>query len=156
MLPSANTTNADLARVVAIHERQLALCAALEGIADTLPDAVDHQHVLQVARALPDLVQRAQRLEEDVLFPLLARRATVGVEVEAMLARLRSEHVEDACYAEDIQEALQALGEGRQARSTESLAYMLRGFFSALRRHVAVESDLLATLSRQRAVSDPK
>ncbi len=50
---------------------QLALCDALEHLADGLPHHVDRSGCLRIARAIPPLLQKAHRLEETTLFPLL-------------------------------------------------------------------------------------
>ncbi len=59
------------------------------------------------------------------------------------LNRLRFEHCEDECFAEELTEALNALGSGNPDVNIEAIGYMLRGFFEAMRRHIAFESEML-------------
>jgi hypothetical protein len=63
--------------------------------------------------------------------------------IETTLNRLRFEHCEDECFAEELTEALNALGTGNPDVNIEAIGYMLRGFFEAMRRHIAFESEML-------------
>ena len=133
----------DIDLVAAGHRRQLALCAELEEIADSLPDAADRQRCLHLARALCPLVAEAHELEERVLFGRLGELEHILPEMAASIERLRWEHFEDQCFGEEIRDALHALGRGDACISGEALGYMLRGFFEGMRRHIAFESEVL-------------
>lgn len=128
------------------HEQMLKLCEELETIADSLPANVNRQKCLYAAKALGTLIKEIHDYENDVLFPSLeAGIADDGL--RKTLARLRQEHFEDACFAEELQERLMALGMARPDVNMEATGYMLRGFFEAVRRHVAFEREhLLAWL----------
>ena len=63
-----------------------------------------------------------------------------------LVERLRLEHVEDECFAEEVQYELMLLGQGRPVLAPEATGYMLRGFFEGIRRHIRHERDLLADL----------
>ena len=47
---------------------------------------------------------------------------------------------------EDVQDMLRGLGEGRPTMSADAAGFMLRGFFEALRRHVAFERTFVVPL----------
>lgn len=123
---------------------QLVLCDTLEQIADSLPDQVDRQVCIHTARALGPLINRAHRMEEDMLFPAVEQAEDVMFNPEAMLERLRIEHAGDECFAEELTEVLMSYGAGEPMHNAEATGYMLRGFFEALRRHISFEQELLA------------
>jgi len=128
------------------HKDQLLLCDRLEEIADSLPDGINRQKCIYAARALGPMVRGVHRFEEDVVFPMIADRLKDDEKIEPTLNRLRFEHCEDECFAEELTEALQALGSGKPDVNIEAIGYMLRGFFEAMRRHIAFESELLLPL----------
>ena len=129
------------------HHEQLLLCDRLEEIADSLPDSVNKQKCLYAARALGPMIRSGHRFEEDVVFPLISDQLEGDDKIKATLDRLRFEHCEDECFAEELTEALHALADGSDDINIEATGYMLRGFFEALRRHLAFENELL--LSRE-------
>jgi hemerythrin-like domain-containing protein len=125
------------------HKDQLLLCDRLEEIADSLPDGINRQKCMYAARALGPMIKGVHRLEEDVVFPLIAAQQGADDKIETTLNRLRFEHCEDECFAEELTEALNALGTGNPDVNIEAIGYMLRGFFEAMRRHIAFESEML-------------
>ncbi|GHA18651.1 hypothetical protein GCM10007989_12450 [Devosia pacifica] len=143
------TDGANLAtQLDAMHADQQLLCERLEVLADALPDA-PHQGCLHVARTIGPLLHRAQALEEEALFPYVSTRWKVIDGVDDWIERLKCEHIEDTCYAEELSEALLAYGRGDAFPTPDALGYMLRGFISGLRRHLAFEQDVLVPLLRE-------
>ena len=128
------------------HKTLLALCAHLEDIADALPDAVDRQESLIMSRALGPMVHRIQDFEETQVFPILLAWQAIKPEMTETIDRLKIEHQLDSCYAEDVQDMLRGLGEGRPTLSPDAAGFMLRGFFEAMRRHVAFEQKFVVPL----------
>lgn len=128
----------DMARV---HGEKLRLCDALEAIADDLPARVDRLRCLQVASSLVPLLRECHRFEEEVVFPAFAR----ATGRDAILAQLEAEHFEDACTAEEISAVLMAHGHGAPLGNPEAFGYMLRAFFSSMRRHILFEQAHLLT-----------
>ena len=136
----------------ASHHLKLSMCDALESIADGLPDQLDIQTCLTLSRCLLPTVKKAQQLEEEELFPLLLRLTANDPALLASVERLHKEHCEDECFAEEIAHLLQeCAGEGKAANA-EVAGYMLRGFFSAVRRHVAFERECLLPLAASAGV----
>lgn len=123
--------------------RQEDLCAALEDLADSLPHQIDTHFGLVLARRLQPTLCRAHRFEETVVFPLLAaqRKGLSGT-----LARLHGEHLEDEDQAGELSDAIASLIRDRSRRKTETVSYMLRGFFIGLGRHLAFEREHLLPL----------
>lgn len=135
-----------LSRLGACHSNQLDLCDDLEAIADSLPANVDRQQCLHVGRTICRVVADAHRLEEAVLFPAMERLSPTLATMPATIERLRFEHFEDMCFAEEVHDALMAMGRGDPGFSADAAGYMLRGFFEGVRRHVAFERELLTPL----------
>lgn len=121
-----------------VHENKLALCEALEAIADALPDAVCRAECLRIASLLVPLLRQAHAYEDNVIFPAFAAAA---VDAGPTIQRLRVEHVEDESFADEVTEILLAVGHGEPIANAEAMGFMLRGLFETLRRHVAFERE---------------
>lgn len=121
------------------HSRILTLCDLLESIADSLPNHLDSQKCRNAAVMVQPTIKQMHELEEGSVFPYL-ENVNPSDEEREVIARLKAEHCEDECYAEELTDALHrvSLGEGEPV-APETLGYMLRGFFGAMRRHVAHE-----------------
>lgn len=132
--------SAPAAMMKEVHREKLRLCEALEEIADMLP-AVDRLKCLAVANALVPLLRSIHHYEESVIFPAYEAAAGHGAQSVASTRRLRAEHVEDQCFADDLTEVLLALGHGKAVENAEVVGFMLRGFFETIRRHVAFERE---------------
>lgn len=124
----------------AIHRDKLMLCAALETIADALPDDVCRLECLRIASVLVPMLRGAHSYEDDVVFPAFAA-APGGGDTDATLHRLRVEHVEDESFADEVTEVLLAVGHGKPIENPEAFGFMLRGLFETLRRHIAFERE---------------
>lgn len=125
--------------------RQMNLCDLLENIADSLPARLDRQQCLHVARMIGPLMKQAHAAEEALLFPQVATRHNDG---ENVVEKLRLEHIEDECFAEEVQYELLRMGQGQPLMAPEATGYMLRGFFEGVRRHIRHELELLKAVER--------
>lgn len=143
LAPIASDTGA---RLSAAHGEQLALCTRLEAIADGLPANINRSDCMVAARALGPVLNRAHSLEESIVFPAIARRWHGVANIESTIDRLKFEHLEDECFAEELHDALTAYGRGENKPHPEAFGYMLRGFFESLRRHIAFEQEVIAPL----------
>ena len=122
----------------------LQICDSLEEVADSLPRP-DRKRCKQIAAELRPAIEAANRLEEKVLFPAaLSRLPAEGI--AATISRLREEHIQDDAAADEIIRILVTLSRGGGRRSWDAIGYMLRAYFLAVRRHVACEQSLLASL----------
>ncbi len=144
-LPGRETPS--LAVMLSSQTEQLALCRELEDIADSLPASVNRQKCIFAAQALATLVKRSHAYEEDVFFPWLEALSEADAPLLSILERLKFEHFEDECYAEELVEVLMKLGRGDPV-NMEATGYMFRGFFEARRRHIAFERDHLLSYIR--------
>ncbi|EKF59740.1 hypothetical protein QWE_10967 [Agrobacterium albertimagni AOL15] len=132
----------DLAWLYRAHAEQLALCRELEDIADSLPASINRQKCIYAAKALGPLIKGIHHYEETVLFPQLQSSPDATDALGPTLERLKFEHCEDECFAEELTDALLKLGSGDQV-NMEAVGYMLRGFFEGIRRHIAFEREHL-------------
>lgn len=132
------------------HTEQLNLCDELEAIADSLPANVDVQKCLQAAKALNPLIKGVHTYEENVLFPWLESLADIQPALLESLHRLKFEHCEDACFAEELTDTLLRLGR-KEDVNMEATGYMLRGFFESLRRHIAFEREHILSNLKEHA-----
>ncbi len=121
------------------HKLQLEFCNKLEHFADGLPNRIDTQECLVVSRDIYPVVHEAHQFEESTLFPILRASRDKDGRLDQNLERLRFEHWEDESFAEEISDTLRNLVDDPAAANMEKLAYMLRGFFDGIRRHIAFE-----------------
>jgi len=133
-----------LTRLEGAHAELLALCDRLENIADSLPNTMDLRQCRAAAEDLVPVIIRVHRIEEEEIFPKLSAAAATP-QLTKTLDRLRTEHCTDECFAEELSDALQRAGDGRI--QPETLGYMLRGFFEAMRRHIAFEHERFAVIA---------
>lgn len=123
------------------HARKLDMCALLEEIADSLPERVDALKCLAAANTLAPLLRDVHRFEENAVFPVFEARSTACGRYAGSTHRLKAEHMEDEAFAEELTEALMAIGHGEPMSNPEALGFMLRGLFETIRRHVAFERE---------------
>ncbi|MFN3546346.1 MAG: hemerythrin domain-containing protein [Mesorhizobium sp.] len=133
LVPCVEMTNA--------HHSKLRLCEALEEIADRLPGDIDRFRCLEIASSLVPLLRRCHEYEEEVVYPAFEVAQMRGSGAAATVRRLKTEHLEDECAAQDLSEVLLAIGHGDPIDNPEAVGFMLRAFFEAVRRHVAFERD---------------
>ncbi|NKB50936.1 MAG: hemerythrin domain-containing protein [Rhizobiaceae bacterium] len=127
---------------------QLDLCNQLEEIADALPQKVDRQKLLIIARSILPTVKTAHRFEEDRIFPHIKSEARERTALNISLERLQYEHWEDESFAEELCDGLIRFVTDSDEPSANTLGYMLRGFFEGLRRHIAFEVEHIIPLLR--------
>ncbi len=130
------------------HHALLGLCDQLEALADQLPDATDVQRCLTLSRSILPMIKRAHEFEEHTVFPGLLQAARNQPGLDQSIQRLHFEHWEDESFAEELADALHEFAIGSRRANTESLSYMLRGFFEGLRRHIAFETEHLLPILR--------
>lgn len=130
----------------AARSEVLSLCDALEAVADSLPDHVDRQTCLHLARAIHPVLQRAHTVEEEQLFPIVQQSDAIMVSMADLFDGLKEDHEIDRALAEETIDFLMALGQSRWHTPPEGVGYALRGFFEGLRRHLSHESRLVDLL----------
>lgn len=154
MAPGGQHIENHVATLRACHGRQMQLCEELERLADALPDHIENQQCLHTARSIYPEIKRSHDFEEKVLFPAARAFDAENLGLFSTLERLRYEHWEDESFAEELTEALISFVTEPEKRNPEKLAYMLRGFFEGLRRHIAFEREHLIPLLLEFAERD--
>jgi len=137
-LPGAQMPCIEMAQ---IHAEKLRLCDDLETIADGLPSSVDRLKCLRIAGALVPLLRVSHAYEEEHVFPAFRGKETADSARTVTIGRLKTEHIEDECAAQDLTDILFAVGHGAPIDNPEALGFMLRAFFETLRRHIAFERE---------------
>lgn len=127
-------------------KEQARFCDRLETMADLLPDAVDARDCLLMAQNVVPLIKRAHDFEEGTVYPLLLSLPDTSTELKSTIERLRYEHLGDEEFAGDLCVSLRQFVTDRGSSNVESLAWMLRGFFESVRRHIAFEREHILPL----------
>lgn len=144
-----------LAVVDAQHMRMASLCDQLEGIADTLPHAIDPVQCMSMARTLVPTMKAVAAFEEQELLPLAESILGPDIHDGSLQLLMEQQHREDMGYAEELSESLADRAMTATTRGANSLGYMLRGFFYGMRRHIAFEHyTLVEPLKARRACLD--
>lgn len=141
------TAQDGIAGLERLYSKTLRICDDLEEVADTLPNP-DRRFCRRLAIELDTTVAVVNRREEQDLFPLLTKH--IGATI---VARLCQEHAQDSSAAAEIARALVSISRGRPKPSYDATGYMLRAYFLSVRRHVAFEQTLLASL---KATPEPR
>ena len=149
IIVSSERSDDVLLRFAQLLDGQSLICDELEKIADTLPNAVDLQSCLRTAQKLLPLVKLAHDFEECELFPMLLIEAGQAAQHAATIERLRYEHWGDEEFALDIHHALREFARKHDTAKVEALAWMLRGFFDGLRRHLAFDREYLIPILKK-------
>lgn len=130
------------------HHRQRVLCALCDELARS--DAFDGDRAGEVvAHVSLDFALHVIDEEQD-LFPLLRRRATVADGIEPILGQLSGEHARDESLAETIVDGLRAAAASSTGPPSPELRAALRAFARTQRQHLALENATVMPLARQR------
>lgn len=137
------------------HELLLKLCNSLERIADCLPNIPNVQECLVLCRDIFPIVKNAHNFEEKILFPILHKYQDDNGALDKNLERLCYEHWEDESFAEEISDAFRAYIDRPIKAEADKLAYMLRGFFEGIRRHIAFEAEYILPMVKENIIAKP-
>ncbi|MCZ4092950.1 hemerythrin domain-containing protein [Sinorhizobium psoraleae] len=137
------------------HQDQLALCDSLEAIADSLPDEINRGTCAYAAKMIGPMIRDLHAGEERLVFAWIKQRFPDDTSVHALLERLKYEHCEDECFAEELTEMLGHLGAADRTVNAETAGYMLRGFFTNVRRHIRFEQECLRSMLVRRSGETP-
>lgn len=105
-----------------------------------IPDPLEYGEVLGI---LTGAMNSVRALEDMTLMPFLEEKASSDPVSAAILYRLNREHCEDICRIEEITEALESHACWHPILAPDAMRFMLRGFSTSLRRHIATERLLL-------------
>lgn len=144
-----------LAWLAGAHHDQLALCDSLEAIADSLPEEINRETCAYAAKVIGPMMRDLHAGEERWVFAWIEQRFADDASVQALLERLKYEHCEDECFAEELTEMLDRLGAADRTVNAETAGYMLRGFFTSVRRHISFEQECLRGILVQHLSGKP-
>jgi len=130
------------------HALQRELCDLLEAIADGLPHTFDKSRATVAICLLEGSLPAHTRLEEDALFPLLARRLGADHPVTTTLSVLEDDHERESSLLVELAEALNEGISAPKPESGNALGYLLRGAFDAMRRHLDFEDRVVLPAAR--------
>ena len=84
--------------------------------------------------------------KKDTFIPCFFHWPGTSAELHSSIERLRFEHLGDEEFASDLCSSLRQFVTDRATSNVESLAWMLRGFFEGVRRHIAFEREHILPL----------
>jgi iron-sulfur cluster repair protein YtfE (RIC family) len=131
------------------QRRLLRVCAALEKVADGLPESSRQPRTLRVLSFLGSAFERHVFLHEKCLFPLIRSLAGTPAAIEPVLAQLESEHASDHGLVLEITSAFLSGGRDKADIGVHVLGFLLRSFFENYRRHQSWERNILYPVARQ-------
>ena len=134
-----------LARINADGVLQTEICAALESLADGLPDSLDADLTARLAPILNSSWSEHVSLQEDAIFPILKRCHAGSDALILQIEQLEIEHGMIADSNREITEQFDLALQGIEP-SIDMLGYMLRGAFLDRRRHLDCERRVFATM----------
>jgi hypothetical protein len=130
------------------ERRMLRLCAALERIADGLPQSREQGQTVRIISFLNKAFERHVFLQEKCLFPLIRGLSGTKASLEPVLLQLEFEHSCDQGLVLEITSAFWTRS-GKPGVDVHVLGFLLRSFFENCRRHHSWESNILYPIARQ-------
>lgn len=114
-------------------------CDRIDRIRDSIVTPPDPIECNEVVEFLITTMNGVRELEDLSLMPALETAAAANPAYAAIFRRLSHEHCEDACYLEEIIETLASFGHSSPFIGPVAAKFMLGGFTTGLRRHLATE-----------------
>lgn len=131
------------------QRRLLRLCAALERIADGLPESRVQARTSRLLVFLSRAFDRHIFLHDKCLFPLMRSLLPERASIEAVLSQLEFEHASDHGLVLEITSVFEN-GSSRIAGAGDHvLGFLLRSFFENYRRHHVWEKSILYPIARK-------
>ena len=131
----------------ACYGQIMSWCDLLEAIADSLPSHVDDRPIEAVTAGLLPLLQTASELEERVLCAQLGLIMSEKDRRRAVEER-RTARVLDMGAAQEVVGVLLDVQEDACTLSWDAVGYLLRSFFSSMRKHVQAQREIMAQIRR--------
>jgi len=131
------------------QRRLLRLCAALEKVADGLPESRLHARTARLLSFLNKAFERHIFLHEKCLFPLIRSLSGTRESLGPVLTELEFEHASDHSLVLEITSAFLNGASGTAGIDVHVLGFLLRSFFENYRRHHAWEKTILYPVARQ-------
>ncbi|MGO8954686.1 MAG: hemerythrin domain-containing protein [Rhodomicrobium sp.] len=136
------------------QRRLLRLCAALEKVADGLPESRQSRRTVRLLAFLEKSFKRHIFLHEKCLFPLIRSLGGTKASVEAVLFQLEFEHASDHGLVLEITSAFLNGCSAKPGTDVHVLGFLLRSFFENYRRHHNWEQNILYPIVRQQLMGE--
>ena len=136
--------------LLAEHDQQYEACRRLENLAEDLGIEPMATEAAALKAHLAVDLPRHEAFEEQHLLPLLRRRCRARDRVEAIAARLYSEHASDETLVDYIADDLASIAGGFRLANPLRLSLNVKSFVASQRRHLAWENEVLLPLARRR------
>ncbi|MGO9485508.1 MAG: hemerythrin domain-containing protein [Rhodomicrobium sp.] len=130
------------------QRRLMRLCAALEKLADGLPQSCASPKTARLLAFMDSAYDRHIFLHEKCLFPLVRSLAGTRAGIEPILAQLEYEHASDHGSVHEITSAFLNGPSGEAKPDACVLGFSLRSFFENCRRHRAWETNILYPIAQ--------
>lgn len=121
------------------YSNLLLACDRIDRIRDSIVSNPDPIECSEVVEFLTTTMIGVRELEDLSLMPALENEAAANPAYAMIFQRLAHEHCEDACYLEEIIETLESFTQASPIVGPVAAKFMLGGFTTGLRRHVATE-----------------
>lgn len=131
------------------HQLIRSVCDRLEAIADALPVEPQRESLPELVALLRFGIPAHCRHEERTLRELLAE-GSQGEWLDEAAALIIAEHHENETIMLELAEALEDYSARHNNVRADALGYLLRHFFSQMRRHMAWEDKVIAELRVKR------
>jgi iron-sulfur cluster repair protein YtfE (RIC family) len=137
------------------QRRLLRLCAALERLADGLPESRIHGKTSRLLHFLNRAFERHIFLHEKCLFPLMRSLLPAHSPLEPVLNQLEYEHASDHGLVLELTSAFENSSRELAGSDIPMLGFLLRAFFENYRRHNVWENGILYPAARQLIYAHP-
>lgn len=122
------------------REDQRRLCDTLESIADQLPEMIEPELCMAVYNSL-ELNLPVYHRNEEALYAVILDNAPAGQTLDSAVEIAKKEHRIHHGYAHEFHEFMN--NQNIYGFNPDMYGYMLRGFFEAIRSHLAWEDATL-------------
>ncbi|GJL89955.1 MAG: hypothetical protein DHS20C03_36640 [Minwuia thermotolerans] len=128
------------------HELIRAVCDRLEAIADALPVVPRRESLRELIALLQYGIPAHCRHEEAALKEVLGSNEEGQAWLRQAAGLIIAEHHDNETIMLELAEALEDYGDRQDPARADALGYLIRHFFSQMRRHMAWEDQVIAEL----------
>lgn len=132
------------------HDVIRAVCDRLEAIADDLPDAPQSESLAELIALLRFGIPAHCQHEEKALREALGDEETGQNWLRQAANLIITEHQENETIMLELAEALEDYRDSQEPARANALGYLIRHFFTQMRRHMAWEDEVIAELRVKR------
>ncbi|MDF1721055.1 MAG: hemerythrin domain-containing protein [Minwuia sp.] len=128
------------------HTLIVGVCDRLEAIADALPEAPSHESLSELNALLRFGIPAHCRHEEQALKSALESEEGTPGWLHHAAALITAEHLDNEIIMLELAEALEDYRDRGEKARANALGYLIRHFFTQMRRHMAWEEKVIEEL----------